>query len=223
MKRNGSNLFSSLPVLAFAGFVLVGLMGAGNTPVGDKLLIDVNANAHSLTNVASVLGTNGVPLSIPSTNLDTDGTLAANSNTRVPSQAAVVTYVASHASGGSSGLTTQTGTYYANAGDRIFNSLAGGLDYVYLPATPNDGDMVTIYDAGSADYNDESSGFDQHPCTVDANGSIFKVYNGDDDDSSTLSLAVGGSIYIFIYSAEASGTPGWTMAVIASPFFVSSH
>jgi hypothetical protein len=193
-------------------------MGAGNTPVGDKFTGDVNANAHSLTNVASVLGTSGSPLSdangaaaaaaaasIPLTNLDTDPTLAANSNAHVPSQAAVVTYVAAHAGGGGSPYVVYNGnndTFNASAGNIIlvdgYYNYAGGT--IELPASPADGTTVEVRDMGAC--GGSSSGFSSCPVTVDGNGAYI-ISDGYIENPS-LSLSADGTVAYFVYSADFS-------------------
>ena len=77
--------------------------------------------------------------------LSTDGTMAADSNTLVPSQAAVVTYVAGHA--GTVAWELKNANFTAVAGHKYQIDSSGGAITVTLPASASVGDAIDFADA----------------------------------------------------------------------------
>lgn len=77
-------------------------------------------------------------------NFDTDGALAADSDSRIATQKAVKTYIDGH-SGGASPWVGKNADYNFAAGDRVFDT-AGGITGFRLPAATGSGAEINIAD-----------------------------------------------------------------------------
>jgi hypothetical protein len=111
---------------------------------------------------------------------DTDGTLAANSDSKVSTQKAVKTYVDAHAGGA---WTAKTTTYTAVSGDLLLANTSGGAFTITLPGSPSVGAVVTIVDAQgtfatnnlTVGRNSQSIGASAANMTASTNNAAFQL------------------------------------------------
>lgn len=133
----------------------------GNFRVGEYFRIDqatgkatLNASAFDLSGLSSLrLGSIGAQLGETINEFSSDATLSGNSNTAVPTEYAVRTYVQNYAATKQT-WSTKTANYTAVDGDNLFCNTTGGSFTVTLPASPTFGMKVTIVDvAGKFNSN----------------------------------------------------------------------
>lgn len=217
---------SMLFTFAIATFILVAGVLA-DSPITDfhpqgPMQADLNAGGHNLTNAATITATNTV--SAPSGNfsgsvtvngsavtaIDNDGTMTANSSSRVPTQEAVVNYVAasSGGGGGSSGWTLidSSGSAFLSSasltGGRYLvdlGSIAASGSSVTLDSSPTDDETVAIRDlnfgAGNGfggTYGALNIAYTSNSITPDGAGGTTVYYTA---------LTTAGETATFVWSA----------------------
>lgn len=174
----------------------------GNFRVGEYFRVDqatgtatLNANAFNLSGLTSLrLGSIGAQLGETINEFSSDGTLGGNSNTAVPTEQAVKTYVDTAIAGVSASWATKTANYTAVAGDYLFCNTSAGSFTVTLPATPAVNDTVRIADV--------SGSFATYNLNVARNGA--KIVGANED----LALDVQNASVVLTYSGA---TYGWRL------------
>ena len=171
----------------------------GNFRVGEYFRIDqatgratLNASAFDLAGLTSLrLGSIGAQLGETINEFSSDATMSGNSNTAVPTEYAVKTYVDKKAGT----WVTKSSAYTAVSGDRILADTTSAGFTITLPASPSVGDFVQIVDAASK--------FDTNKLTVARNGSnIMALAENMDMDVKNVSV-------VFVYQGS---TQGWRIS-----------
>ena len=162
-----------------ARYVLLGSLGTASTHAAS----DFDAAGSSATAQAAAEAA-----SIPASALDTDGTLAANSDTKVPSQKAVKTYVDAHAGGiiSNSTISGFTGGESTNLdglatsglsiGTTIFVSV-NGQGYIYRLVAGSFAGLPTPEYVRPTDY-DASSNARYWACLNPVDDNVAHIQNG---------------------------------------------
>jgi hypothetical protein len=127
---------------------------SGNFRVGEYFRIDqatgratLNANAFDLAGLTSLkLGSIGAQLGETINEFSSDGSLSGNSNTAVPTEYAVKTYVDTSIAGIGESWVTISSTYSASPGDSLFCNTSNGSFTVTLPANPAPNMSINIAD-----------------------------------------------------------------------------
>lgn len=132
-------------------------------------------------------GTNEKYWSLVSLYLDTDNTLAANSDTRAASQKAIKAFVLAAVAAGAGPWIVKTAAYTAVAGDRIqADTLTTAAFTITLPATATVGDSIQIEDA-NFNWNNAN-------LTIGRNG--LKINGGTSDFVASISGNKLSGVYI---------------------------
>ena len=194
----------------------------GNFRVGEYFRVDqatgtatLNANAFNLAGLTSLrLGSIGAQLGETINEFSSDATLGGNSNSAVPTEAAVKGYVDNRVpqalptsvgntskylqSNGSSVIwstvsvtpqwTTKTANYTAVAGDNLLCDTQLNSFNITLPATPANNDQVAILDARGT--------FNLYPVTVVNNGAPIQGVND------SLLLNIQGASIALVYNSS---------------------
>lgn len=171
----------------------------GNFRVGEYFRIDqatgratLNASAFDLAGLTSLrLGSIGAQLGETINEFSSDATLSGNSNTAVPTEYAVKTYVDKKAGT----WISKTSAYTAVAGDRILADTTSAAFTITLPASPSNGDFVQIVDAAGK--------FDTNKVTVARNGSNIMTL------AENMDLDIKYASVVFVYNGT---TQGWRLA-----------
>lgn len=202
----------------------------GNFRVGEYFRIDqatgratLNASAFDLSGLSSLrLGSIGAQLGEQINEFSSDATMSGNSNTAVPTEYAVKTYVDSKTTaavplqtgnatkflttngtatswaavpGEKDGWLIKTTSYTAVTGDKIFANTTSAAFTVTLPSSPSIGAFVQIVDAGKT--------FATNKLTVDRNGEVLMGL------AENMDCDVDGAAITFVYS---NSTLGWRIS-----------
>lgn len=167
----------------------------GNFRVGEYFRIDqatgratLNASAFDLAGLTSLrLGSIGAQLGETINEFSSDATLSGNSNTAVPTEFAVKSYVDA-----TNGIwTNKSANYTAVKYDRIIADTTSSAFTVTLPATPAVGDWVQIIDGASK--------FATNKLTVGRNGNKIMGL------AENLDMDVNNTSVVFVYQGTAQG------------------
>jgi hypothetical protein len=198
---------------------------AGNFAVGQYFAVNqatgaatLNANSFNLSGLTSLrLGSIGAQLGAQINEFSTDGTMSQNSAVKVPTQSAVVTYVAAQIlnavpsqTGNATKFLTTNGTstswatvsanpqfvvkttnYTAVANDALMCDTSAGSFTITLPASPNVNDYVRV--------DDYAGKFNQFNLTVARNGKLIMGYTED------LVITNANASVTLVYSGTTSG------------------
>ena len=171
----------------------------GNSRVGEYFRIDpatgratLNASAFDLAGLTSLrLGSIGAQLGETINEFSSDATLSGNSNTAVPTEFAVKTYVDLR----DGQWINRSSAYTAVKYNRILADTTSAAFTITLPASPSVGDWVHIVDAASK--------FSTNKLTVGRNGSNIMGL------AENLDMDVNNTSVVFVYQGA---TQGWRIS-----------
>jgi len=164
--------------------------------------ISISASDVSLGNVSNVA-------QMPLTYLDTDANMAANSNTKVPSQAAVVSYVAAQGGGGGGTWGSITGTLSQQTD--LQTALDARMPLTNLPSSVTSG-QIPLYSGTTGKVLTNATGtgilrIDTGVLSTTTNGSTLTTLNASNLSSGTVAAARGGAgTTSGVLKANGSGT-----------------
>ena len=172
-----------------------------NTALNAKVPTVRTVNGYALSSnvllVASDVGLGSVSdvAQLPLSYLDTDVNMAANSNTKVPSQAAVVAYVAANGGGGGGVWGTITGTLSQQLD--LQAALDAKLSLTNLPSLSVNNELA-VFSGTTGKILTRATGTGYAYITngvlgTSANGSTFTTLNASNLSSGTVAAARGGA------------------------------